>query len=75
MRLVELTDDDQVALVLGGSASAVYSTGPREPWSPSADQCIDCGTTELPHRVHGRCTRCDDRWRYAQPSRRICSRS
>jgi hypothetical protein len=29
-----------------------------------SDACIDCGTTERPHRAHGRCKRCDDCWRY-----------
>ncbi len=40
-------------------------------WAFKWDACIDCGTTERPHRAHGRCKRCDDRWRYqchAQPS-------
>lgn len=33
-------------------------------WATHYDACIDCGTTERPHRAHGRCNRCDDRWRY-----------
>jgi hypothetical protein len=36
------------------------------------DGCIDCGTTERPHRAHGRCKRCDDRWRYASNSDAFC---
>jgi hypothetical protein len=39
-------------------------------WSAHYDACIDCGTTERPHRASGRCKRCDDRWRYDQLSRR-----
>src|SRR5262249_39809884 len=33
-------------------------------WASQFDACIDCGTTDRPHRAHGRCKRCDDRWRY-----------
>jgi len=33
-------------------------------WARAYDACIDCGTMERPHRAHGRCKRCDDRWRY-----------
>jgi hypothetical protein len=33
-------------------------------WARAYDACIDCGTTERPHRARGRCKRCDDRWRY-----------
>jgi hypothetical protein len=36
----------------------------RAQWGPQSDACIDCGTTERPHRAHGRCKRCDDKWRY-----------
>ena len=32
-------------------------------WARDYDACIDCGTTERPHVAHGRCKRCDDRWR------------
>jgi transposase len=35
-------------------------------WGPKSDACIDCGTAERPRRAHGRCKRCDDRWRYLQ---------
>lgn len=35
-------------------------------WASHFDACIDCNTTERPHRANGRCKRCDDRWRYAQ---------
>jgi ribosomal protein L32 len=33
-------------------------------WAQAYDVCIDCGTMERSHRAHGRCKRCDDRWRY-----------
>jgi hypothetical protein len=29
------------------------------------DACRDCETRQRPHWAHGRCKRCDDRWRYA----------
>ena len=32
-------------------------------WAGDYDACIDCGTSERPHRAHGRCKRRDDRWR------------
>jgi hypothetical protein len=32
-------------------------------WAYAFDSCIDCGTSKRPHRAHGRCKRCDDRWR------------
>jgi glycopeptide antibiotics resistance protein len=35
-------------------------------WSPLVDRSIDCSTTERPHRAHGRCKRCDDRWRWCK---------
>jgi len=35
-------------------------------WAIRHDACVDCGTTQRPHRAGGRCKRCDDRWRYRQ---------
>jgi len=34
-------------------------------WSRDHDACIGCDTTARPHRAHGRCKRCDDRWHYS----------
>lgn len=32
-------------------------------WSRDRDSCVDCGTAERPHFVHGRCARCYSRER------------
>ncbi len=37
-------------------------------WSRDYERCIDCSTIERPHQAHGRCKRCDDRYRYAVAS-------
>jgi hypothetical protein len=39
-------------------------------WAANHNACIDCGTTERPHRAGGRCKRYDDRWRYRVDLRR-----
>ena len=38
--------------------------GTLKRWVRSHHACLDCGTSERPHRANGRCKRCDDRWRY-----------
>jgi hypothetical protein len=37
-------------------------------WTQDVDACITCGTTERPDRAHGRCKRCDNKWRYRNRS-------
>ncbi len=38
-------------------------------WAWAYDYCVECGTTERAHKGHGRCDRCNDRWRY--PMRKL----
>lgn len=37
-------------------------------WALKYDACIECGTTEHPHKQHGRCSLCH--WRWYNPQRR-----
>ena len=48
--------------------SADFKAGLR--WSVNYDACIDCGTTEKAHLVHGMCAACASRNRYKNPKYR-----
>lgn len=41
------------------------NTDSSKRWAPQHDACRDCSTTDRKHAAHGRCGRCDAKWRTA----------
>ncbi len=44
-------------------------------WAWAYDKCIQCGTSEIPHKGHGLCDRCNDRRRYPAKKARALARN
>jgi hypothetical protein len=44
------------------------------PWSKCHTACVECGTTDLPHKGLGRCIRCYQRLRYRESPQKIRER-
>lgn len=44
-----------------GTTPGRRTLGERGTWSEAHARCIDCGTTERPHKARGRCTSCCNR--------------
>lgn len=43
----------------------------KKRWSRKYEKCLDCGTTKVPHRGHGRCRDCHNKYLYrTDPNRR-----
>lgn len=49
---------ENIVLACNACNASKHTTDRPGRWSRAHDACVQCGTTERPHKVHGVCTRC-----------------